>query len=128
MSAGAPRLRVGCDITALAPVADSVARFGERYLNRLFTPGELRDSAGEHQIARLAARFAAKEAAVKAFADPDAAYPPTAIEVVLDGPLPRLVLHDGPALLARRQGWREVSLSLSHEDCHAMAMVAVLCE
>ena len=128
MTAGGQRLRVGCDVTALAPVADSLERFGERYLRRLFTAGELRDCVGVGQVPRLAARFAAKEAVVKAFADPQAAYPPTSIEVVLDGGLPALLLHGGVAALARRQGWREISLSLSHEDCHAMAVVAVLCE
>lgn len=128
MTGPTKRLRVGCDITALAPVAQSIERFGDRYLRRLFTANELRDCDGADRIPRLAARFAAKEATIKAFAEPDAAYPPRSIEVTLDAGLPWLVLHGDVAQLAQRQGWREVSLSLSHDDCHAMAMVAVLCE
>jgi holo-[acyl-carrier protein] synthase len=50
------------------------------------------------------------------------------IEVTRDGPLPRLKLSGSVAEQARMQGWLSSSLSLSHADCHAMAVVVVVCD
>jgi len=58
---------IGVDIADVARVARSIDRYGERYLNKVFTPAEIeycRDAAISTQ--RYAARFAAKEAAMKA--------------------------------------------------------------
>ena len=58
---------VGIDATEISRIADSIERWGDRFVNRVFTPGEIaycrrkRDSASS-----FAARFAAKEAAMKA--------------------------------------------------------------
>ena len=58
---------LGIDITEIDRIRRSVERFGERFLNRVFTPAEQRDLNGRALTpASLAARFAAKEAAVKA--------------------------------------------------------------
>ena len=76
---------------------------------------------------RLAARFAAKEAVIKAFAEPDMPFPLREIEVVRDGPLPLLRLSGTLAERAQHQGWLSASLSLSHADCHAIAVVVVVC-
>lgn len=122
------RVRVGCDVAAVSEVAYSVHRFGDRYLQRVYTAGELRDCAGPDRIRRLAARFAAKEAVIKAFATPEMAFPLTSIEVVKRDGTPQLVLHSSVADVAGERGWQEVSLSLSHDECHAMALVAVLCD
>jgi hypothetical protein len=85
------RVRVGCDVLAIQDVADSVATFGDRYLRKVFTSGEIDDCQG-HYFHGLAARFAAKEAVIKAFADPDMPFPLREIEItrqraiqVLDG-------------------------------------------
>src|SRR6266705_2088312 len=57
----------GIDIAEVPRIAAAIERFGERFLRRIFTPGEIRycDSK-KNRIERYAARFAAKEAAVKA--------------------------------------------------------------
>lgn len=123
MSGTAP-LAVGCDVVSLAEIQSSLDAFGERFLRRVFTPQELADCVGPDQVSRLAARFAAKEAAVKALAITDSATPPRDIETVLDGPLPRLVLHRRIAARAETLGYNYVVVSLSHSDCHAMAVVA----
>jgi holo-[acyl-carrier protein] synthase len=47
--------------------------------------------------------------------------------VTRDGPLPRLRLSGTLAERAQHQGWLSSSLSLSHADCHAMAVVLVAC-
>lgn len=121
------RVRVGCDVVTVEEVRDSLAAFGDRYLRKVFTASEINDCQGHNRVHRLAARFAAKEAVIKAFAEPDMAFPLREIEVTREGPLPRLRLSGSVAERARRQGWRSSSLSLSHAECHAMAVVVVVC-
>jgi holo-[acyl-carrier protein] synthase len=123
----AQRVRVGCDVMDIAEVRDSLSAFGERYLRKVFTDGELEDCLGPQRVPRLAARFAAKEAVIKAFAVPEMSFPLKEIEVTRDGPLPVLRLSGGLAEQARRQGWLSTTLSISHADCHAMAVVVVVC-
>src|ERR1700757_1932914 len=57
----------GIDIAEVPRIRQSVERFGQRFLQRIFTPGEMRycDSKA-NRFERYAARFAAKEAAMKA--------------------------------------------------------------
>jgi holo-[acyl-carrier protein] synthase len=122
------RVRVGCDIVAIDDIRDSLAKFGQRYLDKVFTANEIEDCSGFDRLQRLAARFAAKEAVIKAFAMPDMPFPLREIEVVRSGPLPQLRLTGTIAEGAQHQGWGSTSLSLSHADCHAMAVVVVLCD
>jgi holo-[acyl-carrier protein] synthase len=121
------RVRVGCDVAVVVEVQDSLAAFGDRYLRKVFTASEITDCQGRNRVHRLAARFAAKEAVIKAFAEPDIAFPWREIEVTRDGPLPLLRLSGSLAERAQQQGWLSSSLSLSHADCHAMAVVLVVC-
>lgn len=118
-------IRIGCDVTAVAEIVDSLDRFGDRFVNRVFTADEVVACAGPDRSRRLAARFAAKEAVVKALELGDVPTPPHEIEVIGAGGAPRLQLHGSIADHARRAGWDAPRLSLSHTDCHAMAMVAV---
>jgi holo-[acyl-carrier protein] synthase len=65
-------LRAGIDIVRISDIAHSMAQFGARFENRLFSGDEIAyaRSADDETVTatRLAARFAAKEAAIKAFA------------------------------------------------------------
>lgn len=119
--------RTGCDLVSLAEVEESIATFGQRYLQKVFTEAEIQHCVGGQKLAGLAARFAAKEAVIKAFAIPSAAFPLREIEVTKTGVLPSLRLHGTTAELANQQRWESVSISLSHSDCHALATVFVLC-
>ena len=121
------RVRAGCDVVAIEDVEDSLAAFGDRYLRKVFTASEINDCRGRNQVRRLAARFAAKEAVIKVFAEPDMPFPWREIEVTRDGPLPLLRLSGGLAERAQHQGWLSSSLSLSHTACHAMAVLIVVC-
>ncbi len=56
---------LGLDIVELDRIARSLDRFGERFLQKILTDNERR-SLPRHPLAYVAARFAAKEAAVKA--------------------------------------------------------------
>src|ERR1700729_1010216 len=120
------RVRVGCDVADVEDVHNSLAAFGDRYLRKVFTTSEIDDCQGRDRAQRLAARFAAKEAVIKAFAEPDMPFPLREIEVTRDGPLPLLRLSGAVAERAQHQGWLSSSLSLSHADCHAMAVVLVV--
>src|SRR5881392_2235843 len=66
---GERRTRLGIDIVQSSRIAESLAHFGDRFARRIFTAEELADAteAGSLSSDRLAARFAAKEAALKAF-------------------------------------------------------------
>lgn len=121
------RVRTGCDVVAIADVRESLAAFGDRYLHKVFTASEIDDCRGRDRVPGLAARFAAKEAVIKAFGQPEMPFPLREIEVTHDGPLPLLRLSGTLAERAQRQGWLSSSLSLSHADCHAMAVVVVVC-
>jgi phosphopantetheine--protein transferase-like protein len=78
------RTRVGTDIVAVKNVAESIAKFGERYLARVFTPSERAycTEAGRDAASHLAARFAAKEATMKALRPEGDAIDWQSIEVV----------------------------------------------
>jgi holo-[acyl-carrier protein] synthase len=121
-------LRVGLDLVDVDEVAASLSSpLADRYLSRVYTPAEVRDCTvrGRGVVpARLAARFAAKEAAMKALGVGDRAVPWLAIEVVrcADGQ-PTLALRGAAAALARAAGLSQFALSLSHEKDYASAMV-----
>jgi holo-[acyl-carrier protein] synthase len=120
-------LRVGIDLVKVSTVGEAIAEHGERYLRRVFTERELADCGGvaAPDPLRLAARFAAKEAAAKALrVGPDAAVPWPTIEVVRgpDG-APELELHGHAAEIAAAAGVESLAVSLTHEDGYASSIV-----
>jgi holo-[acyl-carrier protein] synthase len=126
---GERRLSVGIDLVRVSRVAESLAQFGERFLRRLFTPAEIAyATASPSQTAeRLAARFAAKEAAYKALELPSHGVGWRQIEIErTPGGACRLVLHGDARTAAVESGVAELSLSLSHEGDYATAVVVAL--
>jgi holo-[acyl-carrier protein] synthase len=121
--------RLGFDLALVSAIAESIRRFGRRYTDRLFTSHELDYAlSGTGQCAeRLAARFAAKEAVIKALNLSEAGIAWRDIEVVKqrDGSC-AVVLHGKARRIARRMGARELLLSLSHDGDCAGAVVHVL--
>ncbi len=114
---------IGIDLVEIARVRQALARHGDRFLGRLFTPDEIAYCLARHDPApSLAARFAAKEACAKAL--PVGAAPSwREIEVVVgDGGKPELRL--APRLVARLGG-RRAFVSLSHARDLAMAAVII---
>jgi holo-[acyl-carrier protein] synthase len=123
---GTGPIRVGVDLAAVAAVTDSLARFGTRYTNHLFTTGEMADCQGTApaRARGLAARFAAKEAVLKALRVGDTVPPWTDIEVIrAPGGWPELQLHGVAAQLAAQQGLATWAVSLTHETDVAAAVV-----
>jgi len=119
---------VGVDLVAIAEVQASLEAQGERYVRRLFTAEERRycEAQKAASAASFAARFAAKEAALKLLrprADEEAV-PWSDIEVVrADDGACDLELAGAARALARRRGLSGFSVSLSHEAGLAIAVV-----
>jgi len=128
--AAAGGLRAGADLVEIAQVAESISRFGDRYLKRLFTDHEIDSCRGEPSVtaAGLAARFAAKEAAVKVLR-PSAARPDWRSIEVVRHPAGWCDLHlTGEARrLAEEAGISKLALSMSHEAGMAGAVVVAVC-
>jgi holo-[acyl-carrier protein] synthase len=125
------RLRVGLDVVQISRIGESLDRFGDRFMQRLFTEGEIAYSQqGTAQSAeRFAARFAAKEAAIKAFSLSDTGINWRDIEVLkLPSGACRLALHGKAAQRASQLGVAEIALSLSHDGDYAGAVVTALCD
>jgi holo-[acyl-carrier protein] synthase len=120
-------LRVGIDLVQVSTVRDAIAAHGDHYLERVYTARELEDcrTGGVVDPQRLAARFAAKEAAMKALRVADEAVPLPTIEVVRGRTgYAELELHGPAGELARAQGITSLAVSLTHEDEYASAVVA----
>ena len=123
-------LAIGVDLIELDRIERAVDRYGDRFLERVFTPGELERY--RRRLPELAARFAAKEAVSKALGVGMRHLSPQGIrwqEVeVLSAPGGRPLLRlSGRALdLARENGLHEWAISLTHGRDHAIAFVTAL--
>ena|SRR2546421_4319513 len=116
----------GIDITEVDRIAEAIQRFGSRFLNRVFTENEIRYCGSKkNSVERYAARFAAKEAAMKAIGtglrrgvtwkDVEIGHAP--------GGKPVLRFSGRAAQFAEALGTKHIALSLTHTSQTAMAMV-----
>jgi holo-[acyl-carrier protein] synthase len=118
----ADSLAVGVDLVEIRRIAELVARHGERFTGRVFTPGEVADCSGRAES--LAARWAAKEAVAKALGTGIGAAGWQEIEVVRgDSGCPAVQLHGRAATLAAQRGLARWALSLAHDGGMALAFV-----
>jgi holo-[acyl-carrier protein] synthase len=116
----------GIDIAEVPRIKNSIDRFGERFLKRIYTTGEIRYCKSKaNSVERYAARFAAKEAAMKALGTGwSHGVRWRDIEVSREpGGRPTLVFHGKAAEFAGRMGALHVALSLSHTAEQAIAQV-----
>jgi holo-[acyl-carrier protein] synthase len=117
---------LGTDLIEIVRIERSVARFGERFLARVFTPGEIAYCQAKKGAAEsFAARFAAKEAAAKALGTGISRGVSWKEFEVRRRPGQRPELHlSGRALeIARELGAKRFSLSLTHSREMSMAVV-----
>ena len=121
-------LGLGSDLIEIARIQASIDRFGERFLKRVFTPGEIAYCQRKKNAAEsFAARFAAKEAGAKALGtgiSHGIAWPEIEVKRELSG---RPSLHWSGRALKRADllGVRRSSITLTHSRDFAMAVVAV---
>ena len=115
-------LVTGVDIIEIARVKDVAERHGERFLKRIYTPGEVAYCRG--RAPQLASRFAAKEAVMKALGTGTRGVGWRDIEVVrLRGGPPTIKLHGRALQVAERLGIERLAVSLSHSREFAVASV-----
>jgi holo-[acyl-carrier protein] synthase len=122
-----PALRTGVDLIEIDRFTQACLRYNQRFLQRVFTPAELAEN-GDN-MASLAARFAAKEAVAKAFGTGIGHITWKEIEVCrgFSGE-PVLHLHGEALRLAEESHLTNWSLSLSHTQNQAIAIVVAMSE
>ena len=113
---------VGVDVIEIERVAATLARFGDRFLERVFTEGETAYCRG--RAPQLAARFAAKEAVMKALGTGTRGVGWREVEVTRKRTgEPGITLHGRAAERAASLGIDRIAVSLSHSRHYAVASV-----
>jgi len=119
---------IGVDLVECERIQHSLDRFGEKFLRRVFTDGEIDYSMSMKFPARhLAARFAAKEAVSKAFGTGiGKAMGWRNIDIRKKPSGEPFLVFSGPAQeLAEKRGIISALITLSHTDHHAVACVVL---
>jgi holo-[acyl-carrier protein] synthase len=121
-------LGLGTDLIETRRVQESIDRFGERFLERIFTAGEIAYCTRKKNAAEsFAARFAAKEAGAKALGtgiSHGVTWKEFEVKREASGK-PSLHMNGRAAELAGALGVKKVQLSLTHSRELAMAVVVV---
>jgi holo-[acyl-carrier protein] synthase len=117
---------IGIDLVDCARIENSIERFGARFLQRVFTEGEIAYSQSMKFPARhLAARFAAKEALSKAFGTgigKSMGWRDLDVQKKESGE-PFVVLSGGAQKMAPERGVEKIWISLSHTESSGMATI-----
>jgi holo-[acyl-carrier protein] synthase len=119
---------IGTDLAEVARVRRSIARWGDRFLNRIYTPRERAYAASKANSAeRLAARFAAKEAGMKAIGTGWGRGVTWKDFEVVNEPSgrPTLRLTGVAKQVAGHLGVQQISISLTHTAEMAFAIVVL---
>lgn len=122
-------LGMGVDIVEIYRMKDAMKKWGDSFLTKIFTPREIKYSTARrfaHQ--HFAARFAAKEAVVKAFGEPSK-HPIrwTEIEVLNDKEgKPVIEFHNDALKLKKKKRVGDVAVSMSHSKDYAIANVILM--
>lgn len=119
---------LGLDITDIDRIAATIARYGDRFLQRVFTDGEIAYCSRRRVPAtHFAGRFAAKEAAMKALGTGHTQQVLWRdVEVVRHGGPPQLLFHGGAARRYAKLGAQSSLLTITHSDTVALAEVLLL--
>ena len=119
---------LGFDATDIPRIGETLARYGDRFLRRVFTEGEIAYCTRRRDpVPSLAARFASKEACMKALGTGHSrGVLWKDIEVFRDFGPPQLRLHGGAARRAEAMHVRKSLLTITHSQTLAMAQVLLL--
>ena len=119
---------IGLDATDIPRIAAAIARYGDRFTQRIFTDIENIYCASKHNPApHYAGRFSAKEAAMKALGTGQTqGVLWRDIEVIRSGGPPRLQFHGGALRRFEALGATGSLLSITHADTVAMAQVMLI--
>jgi holo-[acyl-carrier protein] synthase len=116
---------IGLDATDLPRIAETLGRYGDRFLHRIFTEREIAYCTRRRDpVPHLAGRFAAKEAAMKALGTGHSrGVLWKDIEVIRVGGPPQLQLHGGAARRAESMQVRRSLVTITHSETLALAQV-----
>lgn len=115
-------ITVGMDLVEIDRIAGVIIRHGWSFFDKCFTPAEI--IAADGRVEAIAARFAAKEAAVKALGTGIGRVSWRDVEVLnRDTGQPLLKLHGEAAAIAKQLKLSDFSVSLSHTSKYAAAVV-----
>lgn len=119
---------LGLDATDIARIAGTIAQYGDQFLHRIFTEGEVAYCTRRREPAiHFAGRFAAKEAAMKALGTGHShGVLWRDVEVVRHGGPPRLTFHGGAARRFAAMGGQGSLLTITHAEALALAQVIIL--
>lgn len=119
---------LGLDATEIPRIQQTLDTYGERFLVRIFTPGEIEYCRARRRSAQhFAARFAIKEAAMKALGTGRSrGVFWRDIEVVRRGGPPTLQFHGCAARRFAAMGGRASAITITHTDTLALAQVILL--
>jgi len=113
---------IGTDIIEIARIEKAINRWGEGFLHRVYTDSELRIC--HQKPSSLAARFAGKEAVIKALGAPKKGISLREIEILSEpSGQPLVRLHGKAQNQANSLGLNNLAISLSHSREYAIAMV-----
>jgi holo-[acyl-carrier protein] synthase len=121
---------IGIDATDIPRIENAIARFGDRFLTRIYTDLEIAYCAAKyHASPSYAGRFAAKEAAMKALGTGHTqGVLWRDIEVIRGGGPPRIEFHGGALRRFQALGATGSLLTITHSDTLAMAQVMIFRE
>lgn len=119
-------LGIGVDLVAIERIKSVYDKYPERFLNRIFTEREQKYFRRKaFSAAALAARFAAKEASLKAIG---CGVGPAALKeveiIAVSGKQPLVKLHGHASRLAREKNITSIAVSMTHEPPFACAVAA----
>ena len=119
---------LGIDATDIDRIADTIERYGDRFLRRIFTDGEIAYCTRRRVPAiHFAGRFAAKEAAMKALGTGNSqGVLWRDVEIVRRGGPPQLQFHGGAGRRFAAIGGRTSLLTITHSEELAFAQVIIV--
>jgi holo-[acyl-carrier protein] synthase len=119
---------IGLDATEIPRIASTMERYGDRFLRRIFTAGEIAYCQAHRRAAQhFAARFAVKEAAMKALGTGHSrGVLWKDVEVERHGGPPQLRLHGAAGRRFVQMGGRSSAVTITHTDTLAMAQVILM--
>jgi holo-[acyl-carrier protein] synthase len=120
---------IGVDLVNIPRMRDVIARWDDRFLRRVFTEGEIAYCRSRRDpVPHFAARFAAKEAAMKALGTGlSLGVRWRDLEVKRDrGQAPRLLMHGRSREIGLARGGRAMLLALTHDGDYALAQTMLV--
>lgn len=119
------QVAIGTDLIEIQRIRSALQKFGERFLQRVFTPEELEQ--GNNNIQRLAGYYAAKEATAKLLGTGIGQVSWQDIEVTkLKTGKPRIILYRKAAEISAAQKTVSMDVSITHTETQALATVVAL--